>query len=91
MEIELPERVTLPCNLRNNVTRLIEHTHRLFECISLSLCGKQLYLKGKFHTVNIVIYPDFQLFEMYKLLTKEGICAIPPTAKAVGFLAHFSL
>ena len=73
MEVELLKRVTLPGNLRNNVTRLIEHTHRLFECISLFLCGKQLYLKGKFHTVNIVNYPDSQLFETGILSTKEGM------------------
>lgn len=90
MEVKLPERVTLPGNLRNNVTRLIEHTHRLFECIRLSVSRKQFYLKGKFHTANLENILFVQLFEMYKLLTKEGICAIPPTAKAVGFLAHFS-
>lgn len=89
MEIELPERVTLPCNLRNNVTRLVEYAHRLFERIRLSVSRKQFYLKGKFHTAKLENIQFVQLFEMYKLLTKEGICAIPPTAKAVGFLAHF--
>lgn len=90
MEVKLLKRVTLPCNLRNHITRLVEYAHRLFERIRLSVSRKQFYLKGKFHTANLENILFVQLFEMYKLLTKEGICAIPPTAKAVGFLAHFS-
>lgn len=90
MEVELLKRVTLPCNLRNRITRLVEYAHRLFECIRLSVSRKQFYLKGKFHTVKLENIQFVQLFEMYKLSTKEGISAIPPTAEAVGFLAHFS-
>ena len=90
MEIELPERVTLPCNLRNRITRLVKYAHRLFERIRLFVSRKHFYLKGKFHTAKLENIQFVQLFEMYKLLTKEGISAIPPTAKAVGFLAHFS-
>ena len=79
MEVKLLKRVTLPCNLRNRITRLVEYAHRLFERIRLSVSRKQFYLKGKFHTAKLDNIQFVQLFETYKLLTKEGICAIPPT------------